>query len=261
MTRVAGLVAAAVLACGLAGGCVADVDAEGKRQLDACYDAYAGGRDEAAIEHASAFLRANSPSVRDDEAYYLRGLALSRQGDGVDARADLARAAGSDRRAVRSPALLALGDLALGGGDLERAETLYRRSLSAGGAGKPPAQHAHLRLGHVLQRRGRWADADVQFSRVLHYFMDTEQARWAAARMHGRAWTIRAGAFAGKAGAAAAAALLAKAELPAAVQVEMRGGSVMHMVSVGRYATYDQAAAALGEVRRLHPDAYIGVAK
>lgn len=255
------LTAAMVLACCLSAGCVADVDAGGRAQLAACYEAYAGGLDGKAIRHAGEFLRDNSPSVRDDEAYYLRGLALSRQGDGVDARADLLRATRSDRRAVRSRALLALGDLSLTGGDLGRAETLYRRSLSEGTTRKTPAQHAYLRLGHVLQRQGRWADADVQFSRVLKHFGGTKYARWAGGRIHGRAWTIRAGAFARRAGASEAAEELAKARLPASIEARLRGGRLMHVVSVGRYEKYGQVRAVLGKVRRVRPDAYIGVAK
>jgi len=261
MTSAMRLLATSVLACGCLAGCVADVDARGKQQLTACYDAHGRGDDAEAIQRASEFLREYAPSVRDDEAYYLRGLALSRQGDPVDARADLARAAESKRRGVRARALLALGDLALAAGRLERAETFYRRSLSESAARRTPAQHAGLRLGYVLQRKGQWADADVRFSRVMHYFPNSKQAQWAGARMHGRAWTVRAGAFARRGGAMKTAADLAKAGLPAAVTAEMRGGGVIHVVSVGRYVQYRQAEAALGKVRRLRKGAYIGVAK
>lgn len=261
MANGARLLGAGVLACGLLAGCVADVDASGRRQLEACHDAYGRGDDEAAIKHASGFLRNNSPSVRDDEAYYMRGLALWRQGDGVDARADLTRAAGSDRPAVRIRALLALGDMSLSGGDLAGAESFYRRCVRAGTKRRPPVQHAYLRLAHVLQRTGRWADADVQYSRVIHYFKRTRYARWAAARMHGRAWTIRAGAFARKQGAVDAAAGMVKAKLPATVEAQMRDGKLMHVVCVGRYRDYGQAEDALDQVRRACEGAYIGVAK
>lgn len=255
------LLGAAVLACGCLAGCVSDLDARGKQQIEACYDAYGRGDDDATITQASEFLRDYSPSVRDDEAHYLRGLALSRQGDPVDARADLARAAESDRRAVRARSLLALGDLSLGAGRLERAEAFYRRSISEGMSRKTPSQHAYLRLGYVLQRKGQWADADVQFSRAMHHFPASKHAQWAAARIHGRAWTVRAGAFARMKGATDTAAGLVKAKLPAVVNAEMRSGKVMHVVSVGRYAQYSQAEAALVKVRQVRKGAYVGVAK
>ena len=245
----------------LLGGCVRDVTPLGRQQLEACYDAYASGNDRGAIELASSFLRDNSPSVRDDEAYYMRGLALSRQGDPVDARADFDRAAGSDRLAVRARALLALGDLSLTGGRLPQAETFYRSALVEAPADKTPAQHAGLRLAHVLQRNGRWGEADVQYSRVIHHFEGTRHARWASGRIHGRAWTVRVGAFARQQGAAARAAELVKSKLPAVVDARMLDRNVMYVVCVGRYTQYAQAEAALVTVRKRHKDAYIGVAK
>ena len=261
MAKAIRFLGAGALACVLLGGCVKDVTLRGRQQLAVCYDAYARGNDREAIQLASAFLRDNSPSVRDDEAYYMRGLALSRQGDPIDARADFDRAARSERPAVRARATLALGDLALTAGKLDRAEAFYRRSLAEAPPDKTPAQHAGVRLAHVLQKSGRWSEADVQYSRIIHHFEGTKYERWASGRIHGRAWTVRVGAFSRRQGAAARAAGLVKSKLPAVVDTRMLDGKVMHVVCVGRYKRYDQAAATLAAVRKLHKDAYISVAK
>ena len=247
--------------CCLSGGCVRDVSRRGRGQIETCYTAFADGDDDAVVHGADRFFRDHSPSVRDDEVRYLRGLALSRRGDPDDARADLTRAAASQRRPIRAHALLALGDLTLMGGDLAAAATLYQRSLTEGTARRTPAQHAYVRLGSVLQRQGLWDQADVQFSRAIHTFVGTREARWAAARVGGRAWTVQAGAFATRANARAAAVALVKAKLPAATEAVMREGKVIHVVRVGRYSRYAQAEEALVAVRRLATDAYIGVVK
>ncbi len=247
--------------CCLSGGCVRDVSRRGRARIEACYTAYADGDDQAVIDRAGRFLQEHSPSARDDEVYYLRGLALSRRGDPVDARADLTRAAGSQRRAIRAHALLALGDLALMGGDLAGAAALYERSLTEGTARRTPAQHAYVRLGNVLQRQGRWEQADERFSRAMRTFPSTRQARWAAARIGGRAWTVQARAFADRDNARAAARLLVKAKLPATTAAVMRDGKTIHVVRVGRYSRHGQAAETLAAVRRVGKEAYIGVVK
>ena len=246
---------------GLSGGCVRDVSRRGRAQIEACYTAYADGDDRAAIDRAGRFLREHSPSVRDDEVRYLRGLALSRRGDSDDARADLTRAARSPRRAIRAHALLALGDLALMTGDLPAAAALYERSLGEGTSRRTPAQHAYVRLGRISQRQGLWEEADLQFARVMRMFPAAREARWAAARIGGRAWTVQAGAFADRDNARAAAAPLRKAKLPATTAAVMRDGRVVHVVRVGRYARHADAEGAFAAVRALGKDAYIGVMK
>jgi tetratricopeptide (TPR) repeat protein len=209
------LLGVVVLALGLPGGCVKDVGIGGREQLAACYAAYERGDDGAAIEKANEFLRDNSPSVRDDEAHYLRGMAESRRGRPGEAREAFTKAAASRRPTVRAHALLALGDLAVAAGDLGSGETFYRRSLSEGTMAATPAQQAYIRLGRILQRQGQWAEADIVFSRAMHYFGHTQEGKWAATRIHGRAWTIQAGAYAQEANARAAMVPLIKAKLPA----------------------------------------------
>jgi len=256
--RLLGVVA---LALGLPAGCVKDVSTRGRQQLAACYAAYGRGDDKATIEKVDQFLNDNSPSVRDDEAYYLRGVAESRRGNPAVARVAFTEAAQSQRRSIRAHALLALGDLAVAEGDLGVGATFYRRSLSEGTMSKTPAQHAYVRLGRILQRQGQWAQADVVFSRTMHHFAGTPEGKWAATRIHGRAWTVQAGAYAKAANAHAAMTPLVKAKLPARTEDVIRNGNRMVVVQVGRYASYDEAKQVLASVRRIRPDAYIGVAR
>lgn len=255
------LLGVVVLASGLLAGCVKDVGIRGKQQLAACYAAYDCGDDEGTLEKTGQFLDDNSPSVRDDEAHYLRGMAQSRRGKTAEARTAFTEAAKSQRPTVRAHALLALGDLAVADGDPGLGATFYRRSLSEGTVSKTPAQHAYVRLGRILQRQGRWDQADIVFSRAMHYFAGTREGKWAATRIHGRAWTVQAGAFANAANARAAMTPLAKAKLSARTEDVIRNGKRMYVVRVGRYASYDEAKQALASVCRVRKDAYIGVAK
>jgi len=255
------LLGVVVLAFGLPGGCVKDVGIGGREQLAACYAAYERGDDGGTVEKADRFLHDNSPSVRDDEAHYLRGMAESRRGRPAEARTAFTEAATSQRKTVRAHALLALGDLAVAEGDLDKGATFYRRSLSEGTMRATPAQQAYVRLGRILQRQGQWDQADVVFSRAMHYFGHTQEGKWAATRIHGRAWTVQAGAYAQEANARAAMVPLIKAKLPARTEDVIRNGKRMVVVQVGRYAGYDEARGALASVKRIRRDAYIGVAK
>jgi tetratricopeptide (TPR) repeat protein len=226
--------------------------------LQEAYTASAGGDDRAAITNAEAFLQQNDRSSRADEAYYLRGLAKYRLGDRTGAQADLSEALGrTQMKELRAKAAVALGDLAWDADDMQRAERMYGLTLNNIEKDQKPADHAHYRLGCVLQRLGRWEDADAHFNRVIYFFSGSELAIRAGRRLNAKDWTIQVGAFEGNSRAEAVARELRDRNLPAVAQPIVAEGRLTFVVQVGHYPTYEQAAAALGGVRQHKPDAYI----
>jgi len=247
-----------VLALMLCPGCGGPLSPQARQLLRAGYDVFEKGDYAAAIEKLSTFLRDNAGSSRADEAYYLRGLAKRRTDDPGGAKDDLNSAiAATQNKELRAKALVALGDLAYEGDDMALAENMYRQALADIERGQKPSDHAHYRLGTVLQRQGRWTEADVQFDRVVYLFGDSQLARLAARRTHCTAWTIQAGAYADKRRADLAAKRLRDKKLPAVSRATLRDGKPLFLVLVGRFASYEQAAAALGRTKERRPDAFI----
>ncbi len=177
-------------------GCSGPLSPQAAELLTNCYTLYEKGDDAAAAQNLDLFLRDNSTSSRSDEGYYLRGLIKARTGDPEGARRDLNSALSkTSNKELRTNALVALGELAWEAGDLALAENTLRQALVYAELGKKPSDQAHYRLGCVLQRQGRWKDADVQFDRVVYLFSDSKLGQLAARRTHCTAWTIQAGAY------------------------------------------------------------------
>jgi len=239
-------------------GCGGPLSPQARQLLQESYDVFQEGDYQAAIVKLDTFLADNAGSSRADEAYYLRGLARRRTDDQAGAKADLNLAiAATQNKELRAKALVALGDLAYEGDDMALAENMYRQALADIQQGRRPSDHAHYRLGSVLQRQGRWTEADVQFDRVVHLFGDSKLGRLAARRTHCTAWTIQAGAYTSKRRADLAAKRLRDKKLPAVTEAILRDGKPLFLVLVGRFATYERAAADLHQTKTHKPDAFI----
>ncbi|MGB2823617.1 MAG: SPOR domain-containing protein, partial [Phycisphaerae bacterium] len=181
-----------------------------------------------------------------------------RRRDVAGAKSDLQLAAGrAQRRDVRVGSLKALGDVAFDENDLDWSENLYRQALVVGEPKTKPVDEVRYRLGCVLQRKGRWGDADEQFDRVSHVFAGTQVARRAERRLRCLAWTIQAGAFSTKKLAEADASRLRAAKLAAVTRPLTVAGKLQFLVQVGWYDSYERAAAALPTVRRHRSDAFV----
>jgi tetratricopeptide (TPR) repeat protein len=243
-------------------GCNAQMPPQARQLLTAGLEAYEAGDDDTAVARMDEFL-GQYPRVRGaEQAYYLRGVAHYRQGRLEAARADLNEAIGrADDTVLRSKARVALGDLAYDEGDMALAENLYRQALADLARGEAPADHARYRLGCVLQRQGRWAEADQQFNRLIYVFEQSPFAPSAERRVHARAWTVQAGAFNEQGHAAERARELTAAGLPAEVRPVLAEGGPRFVVQVGRHATYEAAAAAVDDVRRREPQAFVTVTR
>ncbi len=256
MVRSAMLLGLALLLA--AAGCAQPVTPEARKLLVAGREAYQRGDDDAAISSTSAFLADFSRSEEADVAYYLRGLARYRKGNTSDAKTDLKFAAATtDRQDIRLGALKALGDLVFEEGDMDWAETLYRQALAETRQGVKPADEIRYRLGAVLQRQGRWNEADEQFDRVVHLFGGTELADRAERRLRCIAWTVQAGAYVEAGRANAEAARLRAKGLSAVTRPVPTRGRLLHVVQVGWHERYADAAAALPEAKKLRSDAHV----
>ncbi|MCJ7544471.1 MAG: SPOR domain-containing protein [Phycisphaerae bacterium] len=239
-------------------GCQETLTPQARQWLQNGYTASASGEHQTVIQSMDAFLAEHARSRRADEAYYLRGLAKYHLGDRVGAQADLSAALDRSSKAeVRGKAALALGDLAWDGDDMPTAAEMYRTAVDNMDATVPPADHAAYRLGCAHQRLGHWQEADLQFSRVMELFPDEELAERSARRIHGRSWTIQVAAFNDQARAEAAVKELGGQGVRADVSPTMGKGKPIFMVLTGRYATWEQATAALPSLKKLQPDAFV----
>ena len=196
------------------------------------------------------------------EKYYIRGLAREKAGDIGGAKADwLTCIGGKGCDRARGHAMLALGDLCYQAGDVDGAQRRYRQCIALVGPESKASEQAHYRLGHLLQRQGRWADATEVFGRLVRLFARTKLASLVRARMYGSAWTVQAGAFASKRNADALIRGLAQQQLAAVEEPSPRNGGTYHIVKIGRYRTYGLAEDALRLVRNTQKNAFISVTR
>ncbi|MBS3733546.1 MAG: tetratricopeptide repeat protein [Phycisphaerae bacterium] len=239
-------------------GCTPKLPPEAVATLRAGRTAYEDGDDRATIQRMDAFLAAHGTSERAGEAHYYRGLARYRLKKYDAARADLQAALDeTDDERTHLAAQVALADLAYDLGRLDEAQRRYAEALEATEPGRPPDGHVRYRLGCVLQRRGKWNDAALQFRRVMHYDPDGELARRSERRAPCRAWTVQAGAFREQGNAAEAAAALSARGLSATVQPELDEDRLLFLVIVGRHGTYEVARRTLPTVRKHRADAFV----
>jgi tetratricopeptide (TPR) repeat protein len=212
------------------------------------------------IEKANRFLLEFGGTREAGRAYYLRGkakLSLSRT---TEAKMDLQDAVSRSGNAdVRANARLALGQMAFDNGQMVLAEDLYRKAVADIEVGKPPGDHARYRLGCVLQRRGLWSQAELEFRQVVEYFANTELARRSSRRVNATAWTVQAGAFGSRARAAVLVKKLRAGGLAPDIRPVLGKSGPLYIVVVNRYGTYQQAARALNSVKRHQADAFVTV--
>jgi len=239
-------------------GCQGDLSPQGRQLLRAGYDTSRNADYPTVISKTDQFLRQFGKSDQAGEAYYLRGLAHYRLGDRQGAKADLAEAISQNNLPeLKARSAVVLGDIAREEQDLQLAEKHYRQALGFCEKDKSPADHAYYWLGCVLQRQGRWQEADIQFSRVVYLFGDSPLVQSASRRINCRVWTVQVGVFDTKQAAELSAERLVKLGQPVSEQAVLVGGRVKHAIHAGRYSTYEQALSAKADLAGLSADSII----
>ena len=242
----------------VAWSCAGQLTSQGRQLLQNGYTASAAGDNKAVISATDSFLRDWPRGDHSDEAYYLRGLAKYNMGNRDGAQADLAEALNRAKsKEVRAKASLALGDLAWDREDIPSAEGFYLKATDNLNRGERPVDHAYYRLGCVLQRLGRWEEADRQFSLLVEQFSGSELAALGGRRMHARDWTIQAGAFERKSRAEAVAKELQSRGQTASIQPVASDKRMVFVVQAGHYPTYEQAMEVLPGVKAIKSEAFV----
>ncbi len=239
-------------------GCNTPPDAQ-QLVLDA-YAAYNTGQDEQAKAKATRFLKEYPSRPEAAEAHLIRGLSYFRQKEFLQARLDLSTALEQSRqRQLLSKAHFVLGEIALRNGQRDQAIKHYRSCLEEVETGQPPSAQAHYRLGTLLLQKGQFRQADIQFSRLMYLFPDSDLTKRARRLFNAEAWAVQAGLFDSSASADARVSKLTRSGLHARKQEQLAEGELVYAVLVGRFPTADEAQAVLPEVRKIAPDAYLTV--
>ena len=244
----------ALTGCGLNG--------RAQQQLNDGYQRYAAGDNAGAIRQMDVFLRENPHAQRADEAYYVRGLARYNLRQYDAAKLDLEQTVSqATNPELRAKAALALGDLSYDTGDMTLAENMYRHAISSFKEQNELQAQGYYRLGKVLQRQGRWREADAQFHKAMYYFPSTEPGRRSARLINANAWTIQAGAYSRMPIAAATARRLSAQGLPARAVAVRQDQRIQYAVQIGRYGRFEEADAMLAKVRAAQSDAFVTPAR
>ena len=252
-------VRAAMLCIAAAGGCTNDLGPQAVQLLESGKAAVQAGDAAAGRRDLDAFLKDHSESRLAGEAYCYRAKARLALGDRAGARADFTQAAGLlQDKMLAAQSLLALCAMAEEDSDLPAAERMARQAVERLDLGQKPADEALWRLGCLLQKLGRWEEADTRLDRLIYLFPDTPQAHDATKRVRSTAWTIRLAVLPDRPAAAAEAQRLARQHgLAASVREDLVDGRLVFRVEADRYATYEQAVAALPAARARTPDAAV----
>ncbi len=208
---------------------------------------------------ATSVIRSYPEEPDTAEAYYLRGLARVRSGDRAEANGDFRQAVRlcerSDLKSVLSTQLahMLFEDHAFAG-----AARLYNQALK-GPYPENCTPGLWFRYALSLERSGAFCDARSAFQRVADQRTD---ARLSSAASTHLAWrhsyfTLQCGAYTRAERARAAAKMLKERGLDAAVVRSGRPGVASHLVHAGRYPDYVSARAALADIRRVQPDAFV----
>ncbi len=238
-------------------GCEGQLPPHAIQLLQNSYAGYEIGDQTGAMKNLNAFLREFPTSSRSDEAYYLRGLIKYRLADAQGAKIDLSATLDqTSNKQLRSKAMVMLGDLGWDANEMSVAEDMYIQAISDIRWGEKPADHVHYRLGCILQRQGRWEDADLHFDRVIYSFENSKLGKLSARRTHCTAWTIQIAAFSERPPSDLLVSRLGDQNLSAARKTLLLDGRIIFVVQIGRFSTWSEAVRVLGEIQVQHSDAF-----
>ena len=247
----------AACACWLA-GCAPFPD-NARERLVAANRQYESGNVTAARGELDMILRDYPEAPESAEAYYLRGLCAMRSRDTTVASKDLEHCIRlSQRQDLTARAHATLGEIDFGAERYSAACGHFAAAIP-GLSNDPALEETLYRYGVSLQRERRWSEARQQFELLEERYRGGRHREEVSRR---RAWpagvfAVQCGVFREQATADAMVRRLSAAGLAGRQSVEDRSGESVRVVYAGRYATYEQAKAALPAVRRIVPDAQV----
>lgn len=244
-------------------GCTeAEITPADQRNLDFAVRSYDSGDDAGTIKNANAVLMKHTSGDMAMQAYYLRGMAHFRLGDWYAADNDLkivVRNAPNEELCLRAKD--AMGELAYRNDDLELAEGYFKDVVDGIPQAERPADHARFRLGCILQKQGKWPQADIYFQRVIYLFPKGNLAAEAEKKVNARNWTIQAGVYRKNENAKELASKLRKSGFSVVIKPESQNEKLVFSVLVGRWDNYDSAVSELPVVKKVRKDAFLRVTR
>ncbi|RKY24249.1 MAG: hypothetical protein DRP83_07980 [Planctomycetota bacterium] len=238
------------------------VSPQAREHLDIASRAYRAGDNRKTVAQADAALEYTGRGSVALQATYLRGMARYRLKDITRAQSDLEKVSRkSDNIQLLIRAFDALGEIAYRKGDMPRAEKCFQHVVDLADRRQRPVDRAHYRLGCILQRLGRWQQADVHFQRVIYLFGRSKLAKLSRRRVNGRKWTIQVGAYSTRSDAQAGAKAFDKAKLKTYIRPIVEAGRLSFLLQVGRWNKYERAAAGLRQARSVQAQAFLQVTR
>ena len=246
-----------------AGGCAeTGITPADQRNLDSAVRSYDSGDNPRTIKDANAVLMKHTSGDMAMQAYYLRGMAHFRLGDYPAAVNDLkivVRNAPNEELTFRAKD--AMGEVAYRKGDMKLAREYFEDVIEGIPQTKRPADHARFRLGCILQRGGKWSEADLYFQRLIYLFPKGNLESKAQKRVNALKWTIQAGSYRKSENAEEMASKLRKLGLKVAIKPESQNEKLMFSVLVGRWDNYGSAVGKLPAVKKVRTDAFLRVTR
>ena len=190
-------------------------------------------------------------------ALYLRGMAHAKSGQRSLAFADLRRCVdGAPDPEVAWKAHSVLGTLYFEEEQFASAAREYEQAAALMPA-IPQVGRIHFQLGVCYERSGLWDEAQAVFRRIAERYPFSGESAAARRRLALRPthFAVQCGAFQQASNAENFRSELERQGLAAYVREEPRRLETLHIVLVGRYATYAAARQGLADVRQFVPDA------
>jgi len=247
----------------LVSGCRQDhsISPQTRDRIERAQSAYEAGQDDETLKLTTAVILEEGSGRGATKARYLRGLAKYRKGDLEGAMEDFREVYGSafceDLRIYSADAL---GEIMFRRGNLEKTIELFREVLRETQRSQKPRDHACYRLGCSMQRMGKWKEGAKYFYRLKYEFPESGLRVRAEKMARGQAWSIQAGAYRNQQVANTEAAKFSKAGFDVAVKPALDSrDQLLYMVLIGRWNTYDSAAARLPAVKKVEAEAFLRV--
>lgn len=258
MSKLAVLVGCLPLFIALSG--CADRTAQQNERLAEAKQAQDAGQHSRAVDVLTRLIAEAQDGQASCRALYLRGKSYSLAGRADLALADLRRCTEQNADPESTwRAFVLLGTIHFE----ERADWPAAREAYAAAAARMPGESRRdvvlFRLGIACERTGQWGAALRWYDELVQRYPTSAAAQDARRRLSLRAdhFAIQCGAFGVERNALELVTSLTRRGFEPYVRREPRGQTYLHVVLVGRYATYDEALRQLGALRQVVPNAVV----